>query len=652
MKKYRILRIVAIALLMTVVASCEKVFDSLEGDLTKMSESDMMSSEAGITGQLVNLYTYMPMNAFSTGDRNTMMGNSSRTTATYGVDGVSSFWNYSSIRSINRFIRNLDIAVSNGVITEEQKKSFLGEALFIRAYCYFASVRRYGGVPIVTEPLDGYYDGKDNEGLYVDRSTEKETWDWILEQLTEAAGYLPEKQSGDMRINKYSALGLKVRVALWAASESKYWGNAALDGDYVAVKKKLTYMEDSYSNEYYKQCLEAATAIISSGRFALYGAGPASVEDAVNNLTNLFQDWHPTEGLLGRSYKDGSATSGNGIESWAPFQVSITGWNSGTGSVTANLADAYDCYKSETDRTRASGILQSRNDGDESGFVDTPEETLSYEDIASFKHYDSVDEPFKLKDARFQAWICYPDCIFRGTVIKMQGGIVTPDKQVLIYPVENSSYQSGGMTYWTYGGSGEANSSFYKLSFDTNSNNRSDYCFMVRKFLDQKTMNMNTQTPWYDIRFAEILLSYAEAVVESGLGDRNLAKRYLNDIRHRAGFTDDVEPTLPNILHEWQVEFAFENMWSNVMFRRRAFYDPDQPGKAMEGMVGQKLTFIPVVDLSGDKPGYIFIRSASYFNDIKRSRTRFQVKPEAYYSAIPNYANNKIDNNNTIISAN
>ena len=47
-------------------------------------------------------------------------------------------------------------------------------------------------------------------------------------------------------------------------------------------------------------------------------------------------------------------------------------------------------------------------------------------------------------------------------------------------------------------------------------------------------------TDFMEFRYAEILLNYAEAVFESGLGDATLAEKSLNDIRKRAGHTVDI----------------------------------------------------------------------------------------------------------------
>ncbi len=63
------------------------------------------------------------------------------------------------------------------------------------------------------------------------------------------------------------------------------------------------------------------------------------------------------------------------------------------------------------------------------------------------------------------------------------------------------------------------------------------------------------------LRYADILLMYAEAVVESG-GDLNLALEAVNIVRSRANLTDfmDTAGLLEEIKHQRIVEFAYENM--------------------------------------------------------------------------------------------
>ena len=233
------------------MTSCDKIFDNLEGDLSKMTAENLLSSEAGLKGLLANLYGNIPMGAFSSGDNSTFFANSSRSTPSYGTGGINSWWSYGNMRSINKFIEALDSAVEKKIITEDNYKTYKGEALFIRAYCYFGGVTAYGGMPIVETSLDDKYDGKENAGLYIPRSTEKATYDWIIAQLGEAASLMPEvNNGGNMRANKYAALALQARVALQAASISKYWNLKELNPAYVAVARDLTKMKAEYADEF------------------------------------------------------------------------------------------------------------------------------------------------------------------------------------------------------------------------------------------------------------------------------------------------------------------------------------------------------------------------------------------------------------------
>ena len=628
-----------------VVCSCDKFFDTMEGDLSKVDANSMVATQAGLQSLLANLYSSLGI-GFSTGDQGQLFANGSRSTPGYG-NTSSGFWSYGTIRSINKFLEALDDAQEKGIIDEATKKAFRGEGLFLRAYCYFLQVRIYGGIPIVDHSLDEEYDGGENLGLYVPRSTEKDTWDWVLDQFQQAADLLPATQSQEMRANKYTALGMKARAALWAASESKYWDRAPINSSYNAVQKKLTYMEASYAPDYYQQAIDAAAAVINSGAYKLYGEDPASVDAATDNLTELFQHYKKEEGLFGRSYVTGDSETNNGVNNWAPHQC-VTGYQKGTYSLTLNLADEFDYYDSKTSRKRVPGKIQTLNSGDENDFFNDVEEEMTDALVANYKKYDDITGPFELKDARFQAWVIYPGAKFRDITINMQGGYVDASGHVHVYPDENKAQTKGFATYYPYGGDGENNSAFFNLKTDVNATNRTFYCFTPRKYLDQKVNNDNTQTPWYDLRYAEVLLTYAEAVVESQKGDKTLAATCLNAVRHRAGFTDDVDLTLDNVIHEWKVEFVAENKWSDVLYRRRAFYNPDNTPTMEEGSIGRKLTLVPLVDLSGATAKYIFLRALPYSatSHFQNYNGTLRFTNEGYYGGIPNHVKNRIEENN------
>lgn len=637
------------------IASCDKFFDNMEGDLSKIGSEDLLNSENGLLALLANLYSNLPGLSMSDSDKNQMFGNGARDVPSYGST-VSGFWNYTAVRAVNNFLAAVENCREKGVLDDATADKYKGEGLFIRAYYYFASVRVYGGIPIVEEALDKYFGTEEEDKLYVPRSTEKESWDWVIDQFEQAAQLLPEEQkSQEMRANKYSAYALEARAALWAASESKYWKRAELNPSWTAVQKKLTYMEESYAADYYKKAIDAAKQVIDCKSYGLYEPNPGSISAAIDNLEELFQNYKTVEGLFGRSYKTGDSGTTNGTDKWVPnqFAYGYTATGAANYAVTLNLADEYDYYSDENARLRKDGKIQTLVSGDENAYMLDPEVEFTADKLSSYKRYGSVQEPFLLKDARFQAWVIYPGATFRGTTVYMQGGIVRPDGSVHVYPEAKSNGDGNdavmfkGEAYYPYGGPGIENSAFMGLTTDKNANNRNSYCFTPRKYVDLKSNNDYVQSPYYDIRYAEVLLTYAEAVAESGQGDKSLATRCLNEVRHRAGFKDDVALSVDNVLHEWKVEFPFENKWTNVLYRRRGFYNPNNTVNQEEGSLGVKLTLIPMVDLSGSSAQYIFLRSIpvtatskywSYSGTLSYNGT--------YYSGIPNYVNNHIEDNN------
>ena len=654
MKMKKIFKYILIAGLSLGLVSCDKFFDDMEGDLSKVAAEDLLNTENGLLALLADLYSNLPSMSMSDNDKYQMFGNGARDVPSYG-NTVAGFWNYTAVRAVNSFLQAVEDCRANGVLDDVTADHYKGEALFIRAYYYFASVRIYGGVPIVDEVLDKYYGTEEADKLYVPRSTEKATWDWVIGQFEAAAALLPDKQGQEMRANKYTAYALEARAALWAASESKYWTRAALNPNYVAVQKKLTYMEESYAADYYQKAIDAAKAVIEGGAYSLYGGVPSDINGAINNLTDLFQSWKKEEGLFGRSYKTGSDATTNGTDKWVPNQWAFgyTGTGAANYAVTLNLADEYDYYTNDTDRARKNGKIQTLKQGNEDLYFNDPETEFTADLVASYKHYASVQEPFLLKDARFQAWVVYPGAAFRDGVCYMQGGMVKPDGTVEVYPNAKSNGDGNyevefkGEKYYAYGGAGIENSAFMGLTTDKNANNRNSYCFSPRKYVDLKSNNDYVQSPYYDIRYAEVLLTYAEAVAESGKGDKTLAAQCLNDVRHRAGFKDNVELTVDNILHEWKVEFPFENKWANVLYRRRGFYKPDNAQNQEEGTLGKKLTLIPLVDLSGSTAQYIFLRAIPVTATSKYYGYSGTLSYTGnYYSGIPNYEKNKIEDNN------
>ena len=635
----KILTIISVIALSLSFTACDAIFDNLEGDKSKLSGEYLAESEAGLSRMMASLYSSIPMGAFSEGDKSTDNAVDSHGTAI--SNSSPNFWNYTTMRSANQLIKIVEKSYENGKINETLRDLYIAEARFVRAYYYFGMVKQYGGVPIVTEPLDDEYNGTDNAGLYIPRSTEKDTWDFVLSELTEVAKALPAKrEDGIYRANKWSALGLKARVALYAASVSKYWDKAPITAC-DPVTQKLTYMEASYADNYYTQCIEACEEIIKSGVFSLYNPTPSSVDAAVAGLTELFMTRQDCEWIFGRSYNSGEVGASNGID-WknSPNQTRFTGatgvWRFACYNANADLADLYDDYTASFGR--ADGTIKTRVDGNETNWVPsvytTPENAASIDYIK----YDNLADPFKNKDARFQAWVIYPGTQFRGTDIVIQGGLW--DDKLQICGAVCDKVTLNGTDYYMFGNADETRFSGFHGRGRTNDGSWYTTGFGLRKYLENKEPIQYSLNPWYDIRYTEILLAYCEAIVERDGANAGKSKEYLNAIRRRAFFQDEIDATLENVLKERRCELMFEDDRAMTLHRRRDFY---RPGEDLDEM--RRHAIIPVLDIRDGKPQYIFVRAYMFQDDLDALPKPYEMQPKNYYGSIPNWEKNKITRN-------
>lgn len=145
-----------------------------------------------------------------------------------------------------------------------------------------------------------------------------------------------------------------------------------------------------------------------------------------------------------------------------------------------------------------------------------------------------ADDPYKGRDPRLSATVVYPGMYYEGKYYN---------------PIESSSpdYYSG--------------------------NNNSKTGYLVKKFtsnLDDFADMWNTGLNMPVIRYAEVLLGYAEAKIEANQIDATVRKA-INDVRNRAGMPDlDVSVSGQAALrtavrHERRVELAMEGLrWYDV----------------------------------------------------------------------------------------
>lgn len=125
---------------------------------------------------------------------------------------------YANIRKCNILIEK--VGASN--FAETPKKSLIAQAKFLRAYYYKWLIDLYGGVPIITKPLDRNVDG---DNIFNARNTYEECLAFIQKDCEDAAADLPLTVTGkDVgRATKGAAWALKSELELYAGK----WADAA-----------------------------------------------------------------------------------------------------------------------------------------------------------------------------------------------------------------------------------------------------------------------------------------------------------------------------------------------------------------------------------------------------------------------------------------
>lgn len=414
-------------------------------------------------------------------------------------------WNslYKNIRACNMFLEN----VKKYELQGEAIERLHGEVLYLRGYFYYWLLIQWGGVPLIDKTFTP------EDELKVSRNTFKETVDFIVKDLDDAASLLP--LSGDKaRATKGAALALKSRVLLYAASDL-YVSQSQWAVGYE--HPELVGYVDGDQRERWENAKKAAKDVIDLGIYHLYGEGQqwATPDEAVANYVNIFLCHNSDEDIMLQYYdlvnhnsddfqlpRVGLFNSPNGFHGW--------GGNTPTGQ----LVDSYEM----SDGTK-----------------------FSWSNPAQAMH------PYENRDPRFYACILYDGAHWRerpdDTVDADPNGIV----QTGFYQQADGSYTAG---------------------LDTRQGPIEDWNgtytgYYMRKFLDPSVNHQYDKQlfPWRQIRYAEVLLNYAEACLE--LGEEEEARKYINMIRKRAGMPDIPSTEIGKELmdryrNERKIELAYE----------------------------------------------------------------------------------------------
>ncbi|MCS6807192.1 MAG: RagB/SusD family nutrient uptake outer membrane protein [Bacteroidota bacterium] len=149
------------------------------------------------------------------------MGDIWRRTLNTLNSGAAEVWlvGYSTINRVNRILAVID------TLPAAERNSVRGQALFIRAVCYFEMIRLYGktwgdgdnasnpGVPLVLTPSQIFQTGVLSEGEKPSRASVAAVYEQIIKDLTDAESLLPATSEAT-RANKATAAAVLSRVYL------------------------------------------------------------------------------------------------------------------------------------------------------------------------------------------------------------------------------------------------------------------------------------------------------------------------------------------------------------------------------------------------------------------------------------------------------
>ncbi len=154
---------------------------------------------------------------------------------------IANLWDnmYNRIESANIAIKNIPLYYNQSA---NRYNTRLGEAYFLRAFCYFQLVQQYGGVPLQLQPSEGIlkYD-------FV-RASAEECYAQIISDFEQAYNLLPTneidakvpaKLEATGRISKYAAAHFIAKAKLFRQSElNASWGAKYKDADLADVIAK------------------------------------------------------------------------------------------------------------------------------------------------------------------------------------------------------------------------------------------------------------------------------------------------------------------------------------------------------------------------------------------------------------------------------
>lgn len=481
---------------------------------------------------------------------------------------------YKIIRQCNTIFARIDEAQD---WTAVERLNILSYTRFIRAYAYYNLLMNFGPVVLLGDEMPN-----NNEDItYYDRPRDlyDDCMEYICSEFEEAALYLPAKVNSVLeygRPTKGAALALVARLRLIHASDLFNGGRSSRTyfGSWTRKTDGQHYIQQTYDPKRWAVAAAAAKRIIDLQQDGLkmYRLHTVEADDKTPSLPiNVSDpDYHKAfpEGAGGidpfHSYADmfnGETVMNINPEFiWArnssvlrsytrhSFPVANGGWNGMC--VTQKVIDAYDMVDGRSISSSSEEYPYS-----ETGFTNERKEL--------YREYylnANVYNMYVNREARFYASVGFSECFWPM-------GSTTDNTQ-----------KNLTVTYYADSPNGKNGA--------PNPNDHPMTGYVLRKYVNPIDAYAGTSArvidkPFPIIRYAEILLSYAEALNQLGgesytievdgqshtfSRDLSEIKNAINQIRYRAGLPGyqdteltDASETLKKIKKERMVEFLYEN---------------------------------------------------------------------------------------------
>lgn len=427
---------------------------------------------------------------------------------------------YLAIRQANTAIERLPTSTFTD---DDLRERLLGEAYFLRAYYYHQLLRFYGGIPLIDRPYGL------NEDYEIARNTYEECTNFIVSDLDQAIKLLDGKPMTRGRASNLSAMGLKSRVLLYAASDlhdaNVAKANSATMSSYGNIE--LVAYTSGDQNARWQAAKAAAKAVLdATSGYKLDLAGPVSHQEGIDNYVSI-------------AMGGGSAIGDPAAAAELLFERTHTAEytrenNWPLGGIHFGINNGPNGYHNWAGNTPIQQLVDDYEMMDGSRF--------------DWNNAEHATAPYDNRDPRFYASILYDGADWKPRPSDVAG--IDPFDQV----------QTG---YYDDGAGGFINGVDTRESPIENWNGSRTH-YYVRKYIDPDPGLADNQSsaqvvPWPFIRYTEAVLNYVEACIETG--DEAEARNWLNKVRFRVGMpevTESGDELVARYRNERRIELAYE----------------------------------------------------------------------------------------------